>query len=307
HELGHLFVQSIFGQFPRSIRFYPFGAVTNFSMGLAQTSKFSEELLTRVAGPVVTIGIMNLVSFFLGSATGIGASLLEQLYHFNGLVLLFSLLPIFPLDMFPVVLKALRTTKQPSKLSFTISQWLAVFILVLAIFQRDELIMLFSATLLLLTVKEQLYQRAYVMAQKLTVREVMSRPSELFCLQHGDRVEKHFEEIVRTYQPYIPVVHGSRYVGIVSRDEAIQLMVDGDDHYVSEAFEPRPLQVQVSTPLAEVLELLTKEHRDFAIVLKEEAFEGLITKEKISEFLLISHLVEQAKHASSAVDIDNDF
>jgi len=96
HELGHLFASLIFKWNLDKIAVYPFGGCVKFSEKVNRPIK--EELIILLSGPFFQIIFFYLV--YILSINGIGLSyrniLIFESYHYT--LLLFNLLPIYPLD-----------------------------------------------------------------------------------------------------------------------------------------------------------------------------------------------------------------
>ncbi len=90
HELGHFLTGIILGWKPDKIYIYPFGGVTKFDDDLNKPIR--EELLILVAGPTVQILFYLIIRNFLSLHD------LRIFYNYHLSILLFNLLPIYPLD-----------------------------------------------------------------------------------------------------------------------------------------------------------------------------------------------------------------
>jgi Zn-dependent protease/predicted transcriptional regulator len=118
HELGHAFVARRFGVPVRGIRLFVFGGVAELG---SEPKKPGHEILIALGGPAVTVALIALYSVGLGLITasgGVGwdmtdgvlrlqggtllaaggAALLYYLGMINTAVLVFNLVPAFPLD-----------------------------------------------------------------------------------------------------------------------------------------------------------------------------------------------------------------
>ena len=84
HEMGHALVGIILGYKLDKITFYPYGGITTFNLPLNIPLK--EELMILLAGP-----IMQIIGYFI-----LNPFYDIKLYHYT--LLIFNLLPIYPLD-----------------------------------------------------------------------------------------------------------------------------------------------------------------------------------------------------------------
>lgn len=95
HELGHFFAARLFGWQIDKIMLWAFG-------GILQTDEYTtrpikEEIIVTLCGPLQHVLVFCL-AYLLYWSIGLPASLLEEIIHFNLIILLFNLLPIYPLD-----------------------------------------------------------------------------------------------------------------------------------------------------------------------------------------------------------------
>lgn len=91
HELGHFLTAMFLGWKVDKITFYPYGGSSSFSEDINRPLK--EELLILIMGPLI-----QMVFFFLlqHASLSMKTQNLLETYHFS--ILLFNLLPIYPLD-----------------------------------------------------------------------------------------------------------------------------------------------------------------------------------------------------------------
>ncbi|HEY7331097.1 MAG TPA: M50 family metallopeptidase [Gemmataceae bacterium] len=102
HELGHALMARVFGIGTESITLYPIGGVARLK---SMSDKPFEEICIALAGPAVNLVLAVLLAplvaatFSLATMEGIGVSrLLFELLRANVALLLFNLLPCFPMD-----------------------------------------------------------------------------------------------------------------------------------------------------------------------------------------------------------------
>jgi Zn-dependent protease len=102
HELGHALMARFFGIGTESITLYPIGGVARLCR---MSEKPFEEICIALAGPAVNLVLAGLLTpfvvatFGLESIRGIGVSrFLFELLRANVMLLLFNLLPCFPMD-----------------------------------------------------------------------------------------------------------------------------------------------------------------------------------------------------------------
>ncbi|MFD1038615.1 site-2 protease family protein [Virgibacillus byunsanensis] len=95
HELGHYYMASLFRWRIKSIMLWVFGGVMDTDEH--GTRPLREEALVTMAGPFQHV-IIYVVLLLLQTLELLQPSVLELAFHYNSIILLFNLLPIWPLD-----------------------------------------------------------------------------------------------------------------------------------------------------------------------------------------------------------------
>ncbi|ALX48202.1 site-2 protease family protein [Lentibacillus amyloliquefaciens] len=95
HELGHFTAAKIFGWRVRGIMLWVFGGVMETDEN--GTRPFHEEVLVTLSGPLQHVLIYGLI-FIISGTQALVPSVIEMAYFYNTVILLFNLLPIWPLD-----------------------------------------------------------------------------------------------------------------------------------------------------------------------------------------------------------------
>lgn len=140
HELGHIITSLLFKWKIEKILILPFGCITIYNVLL--NVKLKEEFLVAIMGPVFQIGL----SFFIKD---------ENFLYMSKVILLFNLIPIYPLDG-SKILNTLLNKMFPYKQSHTISTNLSFLLLIIFIIlvKNNLLLMLSSIFLLFKTIEE---------------------------------------------------------------------------------------------------------------------------------------------------------
>jgi stage IV sporulation protein FB len=95
HEMGHAVAASFFSWRIKRISFLPFGGVAE--MDEHGNRPLREEAIVTLAGPIQHLWLMP-SGFFLAEMQLISMDLYELFIYYNLMVLIFNLLPIWPLD-----------------------------------------------------------------------------------------------------------------------------------------------------------------------------------------------------------------
>lgn len=158
HELGHTLVAQRFGIEVKSIIMWPLGGVTSLSR---PAEKPWQTLLISAAGPlvnvVIALGLWVLVissQFYMLFAENLpeqGQFWVEAVYYFlfslavmNGVLAVFNLLPIYPLDggdILRAVLETLFGRPKANLVTFIIGLPLLLLVIILGVFTRDYVLL----------------------------------------------------------------------------------------------------------------------------------------------------------------------
>src|SRR5699024_10188834 len=95
HEFGHFLAASYFRWHIEKITFWVFGAVMETSEFGAR--RIYEDLLVTIAGPIQHVFIFLLL-LFLQSVEIVPPAIIDMGMTYNFILLMFNLLPIYPLD-----------------------------------------------------------------------------------------------------------------------------------------------------------------------------------------------------------------
>lgn len=95
HELGHYFMANYFKWRIHSIMLWVFGGVMDTDEH--GNRPIREDVFVTIAGPLQHI-LIYIALFFLSSFTLLPEAILDLIFYYNTMILLFNLIPIWPLD-----------------------------------------------------------------------------------------------------------------------------------------------------------------------------------------------------------------
>jgi Zn-dependent protease len=129
HEFGHAFAARAFGIRTPDITLLPIGGVARLNR---MPDKPWQELVVAIAGPMVNVVIAIVLIAFIGGDAGLGdlddlesprAGFFGQLLDVNKMLVLFNLIPAFPMDG-GRVLRALLAMVMPYAKATQIAAWI---------------------------------------------------------------------------------------------------------------------------------------------------------------------------------------
>jgi stage IV sporulation protein FB len=140
HELGHYLAAMHYKWRIHSVVLWVFGGVMKTDGAMNRPIK--EDVLVTIAGPLQHLYIYLLI-FICAYFEFLPEAIIKQAYYYNGIILLFNLLPIFPLDGGKLVLYYLSSVLPFKKAH----QWTYTFSILACFVILGVQLILFSFTL----------------------------------------------------------------------------------------------------------------------------------------------------------------
>lgn len=201
HELGHFLASRIFKWNLDKIAVYPFGGCVKFSEKINRPIK--EELIILLSGPIFQI-IFFFIIYFL-STKGVGLSYrninIFEKYHYT--LLIFNLLPVYPLDggrILNLILNYLFPYKKSNIFVIIIS----VLIILIIIFLYKNLNFTLMGILLLTELFIYLKNQNYLYNRMLLERYMEPKKyKKLKVINNKDSMYKDKRHIIKYHDKYI--------------------------------------------------------------------------------------------------------
>jgi stage IV sporulation protein FB len=296
HEFGHIFMARRFGVTTPTVTLLPIG-------GVAQLERIPEkpweEFLVAVAGPAVNVVIAAVLVGVFGASldssnlTGMSNSaigMLDRLAVVNVFLVLFNMIPAFPMDGGRVLRAALASRLgyvRATEIAATIGQWVAFGLGFLGLFGNPLLIFIAIFVYLAAASEAQLVA-VRAMSRGVPVRAAMM--TQFATLPPDATIDHAVETLLRTSQNEFPVVDGAgRPVGVLGRNELIKsLKQRGPDALVSDAMTAPLASVSHRACLDEAFRVLQEKSAPaVGIVDPDGRLVGLVTSETIAEMLMV--------------------
>ncbi|EWY36123.1 protease [Skermanella stibiiresistens SB22] len=305
HEFGHVFAARRYGVRTPDITLLPIGGVARLER---IPEKPSQELVIALAGPAVNVVIAALLYAALaaggfnpgltpGSPLGGGSEIqnpavgmLERLAWVNVFLVVFNLIPAFPMDG-GRVLRALLAQRmgygRGTAVAATIGQGVAFALGLLGLFGNPML--LFIALFVYLAASSE----AHAVQIREVSRGVMANDAMITrfeSLSPGSVVEDAVQCLIHTTQHEFPVVDGSgRLRGVLTRDDMIRALRDrGPDTPVLEVMRSDIPVIGQRQNLEEALRLMRENSLPAVGVTDADGrLIGLITPENVGEMMMI--------------------
>jgi Zn-dependent protease/predicted transcriptional regulator len=318
HEYGHALTARAFGVPTRDITLLPIG-------GVARLERMPEnpwqEFLIAIAGPAVNVvlavlcGIWYGVEIALGAASPpgraaengdvlamfVGTPMSVRLFGINVALVMFNLIPAFPMDG-GRVLRALLAMNldyvRATRIAATIGQFIAVLFGLAGLFGPHPMLLLIA-----LFVWIGAAQEAQAVAQRSALAGVAVRDamiSKFMAVNPYDSLEVVAQHVLAGFQHDFPVLHGDRVVGIITRNDLVAALSRlGGGGHVSEVMQRDFRVAHPHESLPEIVTRLQECSCHSLPVLEGEKLVGMITTENIGEFMMIRSATERREDRQS--------
>ena len=308
HELGHALTARRCGIRTLDITILPIG-------GLARLERMPEdpkqELLVALAGPAVNLVIAMVLGAIL-VVVGLSSTLwtgdlvrmplLAQLVAVNLTLLVFNLIPAFPMDG-GRVLRALLATRydynRATQIAARVGQSLAIGF-GFAGLMSGQFMLIFIALFVYLGAQAEAQQ----VETRSTIRGVPVRTvviGESRALAPTDTLTHAASELLATSQIDFPVAAEGRVLGLLTRHDLIRALAAGrrDDAVANVMRRDLPV-VEDDAPLEETFRRMQELGTSTLPVVHQGRLTGIITLENIGEYLMLRSALEDAASAGAA-------
>ena len=296
HEFGHILMAGRFGVRTPDVILLPIGGVARLER---IPDEPRQELLIALAGPAVTLAIIVLLYLILqlgGGPVTIGqlspdTPFLAQLMAVNIYLLLFNLIPAFPMDG-GRVLRAILSSRlglvRGTRLAATLGQMLAVAGGLYGLTKPMPLLVLVAFFVFLGANAEATSVETRVAGEGLQVRQMMV--TDFRTVPVHATLNQAVELLLSGEQREFPVVDNlGRTEGILTRDNLIRgLSQRGPESTVAEAMTPGVPSVPPTLGFQEALERLRSSRLPALPVIDTSGtLVGLLTLDNITDLLLV--------------------
>jgi Zn-dependent protease/CBS domain-containing protein len=296
HEFGHVFAARAYGIATPDVTLLPIG-------GVARLERISEEpreeFVIAIAGPLVNVVIaLVLVVFFgaqldLSSLTTIDSTkvaMVDRLAMVNVFLVLFNLIPAFPMDG-GRVLRALLATRmgytRATEVAAVIGQGFAFALGFIGLF--SNILLIFIAIFVYLAAASEA-QLAAVRAMSRGVPVGAAMINQFATLPVEAPIGDAVELLLRTSQTEFPVVDAAgRLVGLLGRNDMIKaLKAQGPEARVADVMITEVPTIPARGRLDDAFRLLQEKSAPaVGVVDASGRLVGLVTSETIGEMLMV--------------------
>ncbi|MBW7906391.1 MAG: site-2 protease family protein [Phycisphaerae bacterium] len=294
HELGHALAARGFGVATRDITLLPIGGLARLERMPARPL---QELWVAVAGPLVNvviaaallIGLLLTVQLSpLEDVASTGGRFVERLMYVNVFLVVFNMLPAFPMDG-GRVLRALLATRldhaRATQIAASIGQAMAVVFGLLGLF-GNPILLLIALFVWIGAAQESSAAQAHAALGGASVRSAML--SEFRVLRPGQTLRDAVHLILSGSQQDFPVVDEGVVAGILTRRDLLVELARRESATPVELVMRRDfISLSPGDRLEQAAMRLQESDCQTAPVVEGDQLVGLLTLENIGEFLMI--------------------
>jgi len=305
HELGHALAARRFGIHTREIVLLPIGGVARLER---MPEKPAQEVVVALAGPGVNVILATALAAVL-AARGVTAEQalaradqgpVEFLLLANLAMLVFNLVPAFPMDGGRVLRAVLAMTMpyaRATRIASQVGQGFALLFAVYGVISRSP-VMVFIALFVFMAAGEE---RALVQTRASLAGMPVSAAmvTAFLSIETRHELQHAVDLMLAGDQQDFPVLEGGRYLGMLARKELIQgLREQGPTAPVGRIVRVDVEPVEASWPLERALQAMRAgRHASVPVVMRGQLV-GLLTLENVSELLMVQEA--RQRHAGVA-------
>ena len=285
HELGHALAARRYGIPTRDITLLPIGGVARLER---MPTDPKQELLIALAGPLVNVliaGVLFLSLTLMGnieqifSVTFLAGPFLARLMIANVVLVLFNLLPAFPMDggrVLRSILAMFMRYDRATGIASKIGQGMALLFVVVGIINTAWTLLFIAAFIFLAARGEEAMARQRVALDGVKVGDVMLR--HFYTVDAHASLSDAAQIVLFAGQEDYPVVSGNQLAGMLSRNEVLRQMAAGRGKFRVSDFMRRDVPTfEQNLPLEPSLARMEAEHIPTAPVERSGVLVGLLS------------------------------
>jgi Zn-dependent protease/CBS domain-containing protein len=299
HELGHALTARRFGIATRDITLLPIGGVARLDR---MPERAHQELLVALAGPAVNL-VLAIALFVVASAITGGTPapltdlwqgpLLERLAWVNVLLLVFNLVPAFPMDGGRALraLLAMRVSHlRATRVAAALGQAIALGFGLLGLFGNPFLILIALFVWVGAAAEVAMVELKTALGNVLVESGMLTR---FDTIDRGAPLDDAMQLTLDGSQKDFPVLDGGRMVGVLRQERLFEgLARGGSTIVVDDVMEPSPPVVRPDEPLGPVLERLQDGTARIFPVVETGNLVGIVTADNVFELLRFQSALE---------------
>ncbi|MAZ15839.1 MAG: site-2 protease family protein [Ahrensia sp.] len=299
HELGHAMAARRYGIKTPSITLLPIGGVAQLER---MPERPSEEVVVAIAGPLVNVVIAAVLIAILGAFPNLATvanienpqpGFLSRLAVVNIILVLFNLIPAFPMDG-GRVLRALLAMKfnrvRATAIAATIGQITSFIFGFLGLLTGNVLLIFVAIFVYMAATGESQATSFQAIASKVSVRKGMITHYD--ALGSASTLGDAVEALLRTTQHEFPVIDGGGNLrGVLTRSAMVQALQQHDRSYPVHEVMARDIPLVPDTAMLDAAFKLLQSGGGVpavGVTDREGRLVGYVTSENIGELMMVN-------------------
>lgn len=301
HEYGHALTARKFGVRTRDITIYPIGGVARLER---MPDKPIEELWVALMGPAVNVVIAAILFAYLfltsnlvpiGELTVASGNFLERVMIINIVLVLFNLIPAFPMDGGRVLRALLAMNMEyvrATQIAATIGQGFAFLLGFIGLFGNPFLLFIAFFVWIGASQEASMVQMKNAISGIPVARAMLT---DYQFLSPHDPLSRMVDLILAGSQHDFPVIENDRVVGVLTRDDFLAALTKHGQHIpVSQVMKTDLPEVDSYDMVETALERIQQSGVPALPVTHGGQLVGIITSENITEYLMIRSALRSA-------------
>jgi Zn-dependent protease len=294
HELGHALTARRYGIRTRDITLLPIGGVARLER---MPDDPMQELLVALAGPAVNVvlaamllAVIAITGANVGAVTASGGFFLARLFWVNVALVVFNMIPAFPMDG-GRVLRALLAMRmdyvRATHIAAAIGQAIAFLFGFLGLFYNPFLVFIALFVWIGAAQEATLVQMKYALGN-IPISQAMI--TDFRTLSVDDNLDAAIHHILAGFQQDFPVVEEGRLVGVLTRNDLLTALAQqGPEMPVREVMQRNLETADPQEMLDRVFSRLQENERQTMPVVRGGRLVGLVTADNLGEFLMLAN------------------
>ncbi|MFN6944603.1 MAG: site-2 protease family protein [Cytophagaceae bacterium] len=301
HELGHSLTARRYGIGTKKITLLPIGGVASLEK-MPEDPK--QELIIAAAGPAVNVVIAFLLSFIInfdqaptepeGLTITSGQHFLFYLFSVNVVLVIFNVIPAFPMDG-GRILRALLAMKldrvKATNIASKIGQAAAIGFIILGVFGPNFILIFIGLFVFYAAYAENIHVQHYDLLKGYIVRDAMI--TNFIKLHPSDTVKDSVDKLLAGSDQDFIVEENGQVLGIVTTNRILEALRDQKMNVnITEIMQTTFNSFEANEKLTEVFAAAQKTKVSFFPVLENNQLIGVINQSNVHEFLMVQSVLK---------------
>ncbi len=303
HEFGHALAAKLYGIRTPDITLLPIGGVARLER---MPDKPFQEFVVAIAGPMVNVVIAMGLLIVMGGRGDLASlarienpnlDIVQRLFLTNVALVLFNLLPAFPMDGGRILRSILATRMSPARatqIAATVGQGMAILFFLAGLTSGNPMLILIAVFVYLGASQEAAFAQMKSVATGMPVGEAMIR--EFHTLPEQATLRDAVDALLATSQHDFPVVDSAGgVVGVLTRQDLMRaLQLKGGEAPVSETMRRGVPMVDSNVRFEEAFRIMQEcGCPALPVINREGRLVGLFTPENVGELMMVHAALEK--------------